>query len=380
MSRKLHILLLPSWFPVKHAPLNGIFNRELAQLLAESHQVSTLHLCFAHVEKVEIQTVAVSESATETIVYLPEKGNPLLRQFRYFIQFFKQANAIRKNYGRPDIIHVLVAWKMGLPAWLLKWRYRIPLVITEHYTGYLPADGSLKGYKKWWSYFLLKRANRVTAVSEGLVSVFRNHGVKKVECIPNRVHPLFFSRKIQNRKPGVPYTFIHISNFDDRQKQTFEICRTFAAFHEQHPQSELLLIVPGQKFEAYRKLSHISTAGIKQIEPLVNREDYIEILNAADMLISYSRFETFGLTVAEALCLGIPVIFTACGGPEHFVEPRMGIQVDQNDPETLYKAMELACNSHPFDAEEISAAARVIFQPQQILLGYSKLYSQLTDF
>lgn len=380
MSRKLHILLLPSWFPVKHAPLNGIFNRELAQLLAESHKVSTLHLCFAEVENVEIQTSVVSASSSETIVYLPEKGNPLLRQFRYFIQFFKQARAIKKKHGRPDIIHVLVAWKMGLPGWLLKWRYRIPMVITEHYTGYLPADGSLKGYKKWWSYFLLKRANRVTAVSEGLVSVFRNHGVKKVECIPNRVHPLFFSQKIQNRKPNVPYRFIHISNFDDRQKQTLEICRTFAEFHKHYPLSELLLVVPGEKFIEYCRNAKVNTEGIKQMEPLVNREDYINIMISADMLISYSKFETFGLTVAEALCLGIPVIFTACGGPEHFVEPRMGIQVDQNDSETLYKAMELVFNSHPFDAEEISNAARVIFQPQQILLAYSKLYSQLTDF
>ena len=31
-------------------------------------------------------------------------------------------------------------------------------------------------------------------------------------------------------------------------------------------------------------------------------------------MLSYSRFETFGLTLAEAACLGVPCIYTPCGG------------------------------------------------------------------
>ena len=38
----------------------------------------------------------------------------------------------------PDLVHVQVALKAGLIALYLKWKYRIPYVLTEHWSGYYP--------------------------------------------------------------------------------------------------------------------------------------------------------------------------------------------------------------------------------------------------
>lgn len=364
---------------MKEQPLNGIFNRELAELISQKHQISVLHIGFSDVAKIALDSKTVSDNFEEHVVSIPQKGSAWLRQFRYFRAFFQVACKIRKASNKPDVIHVQVAWKMGLPGWILKIIWNLPLVITEHYTGYLKADGSLKGYKKWWSYFLLHRANRVTAVSESLSEVFRSHHVRGVETIHNSIHNLFFENPIQEKPPGNPYTFIHISNFNRQQKQTNIICDTFLKLREQHSNCKLVLIVPEDGYHLYLAEKGAATLdGIEFHKPIESRQEFISILKQADILVSYSRFETFGLTVAEALCCGIPVIYTRCGGPEYFVEPRMGLLADAANSNSLYHAMETAMQTHPFQASDIAEAARSIFSEEEILLRYCKLYSQLT--
>jgi glycosyltransferase involved in cell wall biosynthesis len=43
-------------------------------------------------------------------------------------------------------------------------------------------------------------------------------------------------------------------------------------------------------------------------------------MNFCDFYICNSNFETFGMTVAEALRCGKPIISTRCGGPEEISE------------------------------------------------------------
>jgi glycosyltransferase involved in cell wall biosynthesis len=58
------------------------------------------------------------------------------------------------------------------------------------------------------------------------------------------------------------------------------------------------------------------------------------------MLVSSSRFETFGVTLIEAGAVGIPVVATASGGPDEIVRPATGRLVPVGDVGALSVAIE----------------------------------------
>jgi glycosyltransferase involved in cell wall biosynthesis len=56
-------------------------------------------------------------------------------------------------------------------------------------------------------------------------------------------------------------------------------------------------------------------------------------------LLHPSERETFGIVLAEAMALGLPVIATRCGGPESFVTKEVGVLVEPNNLAALSTAI-----------------------------------------
>jgi|GEM_PF-1139111 len=379
LSQRPHILFLPSWYPVQGNELNGIFNRELACLLQEGADISLLHLHFTdHPGKTRVLHFRENADVSETIVYLNPGGGMVFRQWRYFRHFFKSVREITEKWGNIDAIHVQVAWKMGLPAMYYSWKYKIPLLVTEHYTGYLKKDGSLRGWKKWMCRWILRRANVVTAVSPGLAMAIQELGVKHVEVIPNFPDPVFLLGNVANNKSQNEFYFLHISNFDDRQKQTSWIIREFIYLKKIHPHIRLMLVVPELKLEDFfAEHPNLSSEGIVFCEPTDNKNIYRSRFENANAVVSFSKFETFGITLLESLCCGVPVIYTTCGGPENFVEPDMGIEANAEDPDSLYKAMEDMIQRGNWDSQSIATRTRNKFKSDTIRNRYMELYRSI---
>jgi glycogen synthase len=74
----------------------------------------------------------------------------------------------------------------------------------------------------------------------------------------------------------------------------------------------------------------------------------------ASILALTSRFEAFGLVIAEAMSTGLPVLATKCGGPDSMVPAYAGILVDcESVPSVFVGLKNMHTRYTDFDQEKI---------------------------
>ena len=73
---------------------------------------------------------------------------------------------------------------------------------------------------------------------------------------------------------------------------------------------------------------------------LGHRTDVEHLLNAADLTVLPSRFETFGLVLAEGMAMGKPAIAFSVGGtPEIVKDGETGFLVEKDNEKELYECI-----------------------------------------
>ena len=89
------------------------------------------------------------------------------------------------------------------------------------------------------------------------------------------------------------------------------------------------------------------------MESLGERGFFREI-EAAHVVISCSKFETFGMTILESLSLGRPVLSSDSGGPRDLVNETNGVLMDiQSDADLASGMKRIQANYSEFDLEAI---------------------------
>ena len=62
-------------------------------------------------------------------------------------------------------------------------------------------------------------------------------------------------------------------------------------------------------------------------------------MNESNCFVLPSRYETFGIVLAESMYVGRPVIATKTGGPDSFVTKKTGILIEPDNEEQLVNAL-----------------------------------------
>lgn len=346
----------------------------MGELLGESNAVD----CVIFSSQIDGKVNSVYEGGFREVV-LPVRGSVggIFGWFKQVVALRRYLKKLQKNDKPYDIIHAQIAWKAGFTAMVLSKWFGIPYVVTEHYTGYMPEDGTLSGFRLYLSLFALNKASGIAAVSEGLRKAMMNAGVKKeINVIPNVIHNEFLQADVIQRNPGNKVRFLHISNFDDRQKQTSYIISQFLGAQINFPEIELTLVVPEDKWLHFISASVIDPQSINFIPSGLDKQELRRIYEQHDVLVSFSSYETFGLTIAEGLCMGLPAIYTPCGGPEYYVQAAAGIQTDSAELDTLLAAFRNIAQSYPYNNIKIAEQARKTFNRQAVAEAYQSLYGK----
>ena len=86
-----------------------------------------------------------------------------------------------------------------------------------------------------------------------------------------------------------------------------------------------------------------------------------------------SHAETFGVACAEALAAGLPVLTTACGGPQEFIDGSNGVVVPISDVDALTEGLRQVL-ARSWDHEQIAGYARSRFAAAPVVDQLETVY------
>lgn len=249
---------------------------------------------------------------------------------------------------RPDVLMPNVGhyFRACVLARLLAW-VNTPLVYVEHNLSVLHKPA---GWSRAVSRFFLRRAARIVAVSDGIRECLTHwYGVPedRVVRIYNPVLGPSFERRLA-MSPTHPWLleklgFMVVAAGALVVGKNFEtLIRAFQIFRDMEPKSQarLLIFGRGPLRETLERL--IRQAGAEAYIALAGYSDSIPAcFQAADLVVSASRRETFGLVLAEALCAGTPVVSADCPvGPSEILKGGLyGQLVPVDDAEAMAEAI-----------------------------------------
>ena len=332
----MKVLFISSWFPNKLEPTNGNFVQRHAEAVALEHQVEILH-CIGNFDQTEkyIYDDKVINGIRTLIIYYKNSNNPLQN-------FYRRMKSYRLGFLKmqmPDLVHANVLHNNMLFAVYLKKKYKIPFLVTEHWTALqhqnLPnTSGNIKRIAK----YIAKNAAFILPVSENLLDSLRSIGIKTpMKVVSNVVNTKIFD--IKKREEDGITRFLHVSSLIPRKRPDKIIETVFKL--KQKGYNVALEIGGDGDTETLKSLVKKYNA-----EPFINVFDEIsyaevaEKMQKSDCFILFSDNETQGCVILESYACGKPVIATAVGGVPEFVKPGLGILIEKANENELYEAME----------------------------------------
>lgn len=386
-DRTLKILFLPRWYPHRHDPMSGLFIQRQAEALAKWHHVVVLYVrgdpgCPGEFE-IEF---AEEEGITVIRVHyrIPDKVIPLLSTIRSLVNFYRahfRGLELLEGFS-PDIVHSHVLTRVPLVGFILARRFRVPHVISEHWSRYLKGNDTFRGWvRKQTARLVVRKAAAIVPVSSILELAMRRYHLDnpKYTVIPNVVDFPVIAVNI-DRSQTPERQFIHISCFDNHSKNIAGLIGVVARLSEKRSDFHCLLVGDGPDMAGMKTLAVQSGVMGKYVffPGLLDRQVIEDLLNCSDFSVLPSRYETFGTVIIESLACGTPVISTATGIASEVISDKNGIIVPVDDDMALMNAIDRMldhCDS--YNREEVRASIGNKFTSDAVGKQLNKLYSEI---
>ena len=128
---------------------------------------------------------------------------------------------------------------------------------------------------------------------------------------------------------------------------------------KRHSRVKMLVVGSGPEEVRLKDLAHAS--GVDTLF-LYDRDDVPELMKSMDIFVQPSLREAFGITIAEAMYSGLPVVATNVGGiPEVVTDGETGILIPPIDSEAIAKAL-IYLIENPHIAKEMGRKGKEVVQ------------------
>ena len=302
----MKVLFLTPWYPSEKDAMSGLFVQK-------------------HVEAVRAQGVEVRVIFSQTI---PDT--------------WRQWKALQREGWKPDLVQLNVIQKQGLLAKTIG----VPYIIVEHWSGYLPENGQfnrMSRFKRDLYRHIANNAEMILTVSEPLQKAMQACGIENEHwgTIDNVVDDFFFEPRVKSQESRVK-TLLHVSCFDERAKNVKGLLRAAKMLSEKRQDWRLKLVGTGVDYEdvrAYADTLDIPQGCLEWTGELTPQQVADE-MHRADALVLSSRYETYGVVLAEAAAAGLPILSTPVGIAEEVADLIVPQEIAQHKAGTFAEFIE----------------------------------------
>ena len=381
-ENRLKILFLAAWYPSKENPVEGIFIKEHAKAVALYNDVTVI--AFTGNSRSLRRLYKVSENIEDGIrtlrikyVGLPiPKTKDLIRWWSVISMFRKM---LKEGY-KPDIIHAHV-YSAGVPAIILGKMYGLPVVVTEHFSGF--PRRLINGFSRMQAKFAFERASLVCPVSKNLKNSIESYGIRaRFKVIPNVVDTSLFSlQECPNLKKtegggkkrmlltalltpikGIPYL---LEALDRLKKKRSDFI--------------LDIVGDGPNRSGYEEtVRELGLSDFVCFHGLKTKQEVAGFMKHCDFFVLPSLFETFGVVFIEALACGKPLVGPDIGGPHEIITTDVGKLVPTANVGALTAAIDYMLDHYKnYSPEKIVQYARERFSYKAVGQMLDEVYREV---
>lgn len=345
------MLFLSAWFPNRVTPFNGDFIERQAIAVSAFCRVSVVHVVAEN--RTQGRLFEINEihqgGLYEVIVYFRKNRCRLrmlaqpVNHFRYISGYLKGYRLVRKNIGKPSVIHANIISPILIPAVFLSTVNGIPYIVSEHWTRFLSDDTGPAFILK----LALSKAFAVVTVSRNLQHALREkHGIgSRFYVVPNVVDTRVFIP--ENDAPvGRMKQLIHVSSMKEDQKNICGIIR--AVKRLSNIRNDFRFVFIGD-FQTHQVELAETLGLIHHFVLFMGEKTHAEVavaMKESHGLVLFSNRENLPCVILESLSCGLPVISSDTGGISEWINIENGILVRPGDEDALLNAMDHILNHY----------------------------------
>lgn len=394
----MHVLLVVnSYFTNKDARRGAKFQ---TQLRAYKHYTK---------ESLVVGLVAVLQrdiplrqclASCRTVFESEEFGAPIVQDARYF-SLFRQLPVLGGRlrtlgasiravehyiaaHGRPDILHAHGSQWAGFVAEIVKRKYNIPYVVTEHMSNHAFRDTRYHAELQR----VFKHADGIFPISSQVHEALEKRFgplASPVKVIPNMINEAFLKRALPVRqgKASTHIRCLAIGALREIKNHTLMIT-AFRRVVDKDPNCHLTIVGDGDgKLQLGQLISKLKLVSNVTLLGQRSQEYIAQEMSRSDLLLCSSQYETFGIPLIEAMASGLPVVSTNVGIARDIVTHENGLLVDDHDARTFSNAIQECMRNIRdgfYNASSIRAKCAARFSPDFVvsesLCEYKKILNR----
>lgn len=273
-------------------------------------------------------------------------------KFFYFFDVLKLAFRFadpENGKQKIDLVSSQDSFELGLLAWLIKIKLKANLELQVHtdlFNPYFRKHSFSNLYRFLMARFLLPKADHIRVVSKRIIDSFPEKlKNKKITVVPifssvNFIQVQTPAFSVKEKYPQFKFIVLMMSRLESEKNIALailsmkEVVRVF-------PKTALLIVGSGSQRNYLRRLAR--RQGLEQNIIFKSwTDDPISYFKTADLFLSASNYEGYGLSLVEAIVSKCPILTTKVGIVGEVLNGNSALLCEVGDKDCLVKSLKKA--------------------------------------